>query len=107
MTADKIAVSFACPECGGSSLSLPSEYSDEAITECGDCGRELGRLQDIKSQALHAAINTLRVSLGSPLIINSKRRASGSDGRTVFHVVFREHDGGRKNRRRQGKRAKI
>lgn len=55
MAADEIRITFTCKKCGGNTLSLPDEPTDNSIVSCSSCGVEVGRWGDIQAAALGAA----------------------------------------------------
>lgn len=55
MSEDGITIEFTCTKCGGSTLTVPDENSDDAIASCKDCGQAFGRWGDIKAKAMDAA----------------------------------------------------
>jgi predicted nucleic acid-binding Zn ribbon protein len=70
-----VPVSFTCKKCGGNTLELPDNPSDDSIAICKSCQTQLGRWGEIKAAAAHkvgeAAVDSMRESL--------KKAFSGSD----------------------------
>ena len=42
-------IDIHCPRCGGNHFSLDDAKTDDAVVKCGDCGRAMGTLGQMKS----------------------------------------------------------
>jgi hypothetical protein len=42
-------IDIHCPRCGGNHFSLDDANADDAVVKCGDCGRAMGTLGQLKS----------------------------------------------------------
>lgn len=49
--ADKMNFQFTCPLCGSHELSLPENYDDSSIAECGACGTQIASWGQLKAAA--------------------------------------------------------
>jgi hypothetical protein len=50
--ADKYAINFTCPICGGHQLNVSNYDDDNAAVSCGACGSDFGRWGDIKANLM-------------------------------------------------------
>jgi transcription elongation factor Elf1 len=67
-----IPVTFECKNCGGNTLVLPDEATDESVVTCKSCGIEVANWGDIKN----ASVETVKAQI----IEDLKDAFSGTDG---------------------------
>lgn len=52
MTTENVNVTFTCPKCGPTTISLPDDHTDESHATCKECGADFGPYGDIKKRAV-------------------------------------------------------
>lgn len=60
MTDGQVNVTFKCPKCEGTVLTLPDNPTDDSEATCKQCGVSFGRWGDIKRRARDAASQSVK-----------------------------------------------
>lgn len=60
-------IELACDGCGGNSFVFPQGELDEAVVECGECGRSVGTMGALKDLVAEAVVKQNHVSEGSEI----------------------------------------
>jgi hypothetical protein len=64
---------FACDSCGGASIMLPRELTDEASVRCKGCGRLIATWAEFKESATRAILASPRLQLSADPLAYDER----------------------------------
>ncbi len=74
MVRTEARLTLQCSKCGGKTLSLPDQPTDESVVRCDSCGTEMGTLGDLKAVAVETVKKGVKKELKTMLRYAFKRR---------------------------------